>query len=346
MKTNSILLSFILMLILASCNGPTEMLTVVNPDGSCYREIYATPDSTYQLGDTDPQKHPFPVELTDKWQVQWVDSAARLLVARQEFPSVASMDSLFRFKEGHPWQQLEVKHRLDKQFRWFYTYYDFSETYPQIESPVDIPLDSFMTHDEIMYWFTGEPNVMQGMNGIEVREYIGKIEDSYEHWFSQNSWNAHYKEMLAHYDLLSNPPVTKEELTQLRDSIYKTKVRQDTDFKMHHVLNEFFNTTAFTPLWQDDKSVMREFEKNYLLETISYLESSFHYKLILPGTIVDAGNATINSDTLHWKLDAYRLYPAEYTLHAQSRKANVWIFILSGLIVLIAAGSFLVRRRN
>ena len=346
MKANLFILSLMLLFTLASCNPSTEMLTVVNPDGSCYREIYVTPDSTYKPGDTDPQKNPFPVVINENWKVQWVDSTSRLLSARQEFPSVESMDSLFQLKESHPWHQFKVKHRLNEKFRWFYTYYDYSETYPQIVSEIELPIDSFMSHDEMMYWFTGQPNLMHGMNGIEAREYLGKIEDSYNHWFSKNAWYAHYKELLNHYDQLSNFPLTKDKLTNLRDSIYKTKVNQDVDFNMNQVLNDFFNTTAFNILWKDENSAMRQFEENYLAETIEYFEGTFHYKLILPGTIIDAGNATINGDTLHWKLDAYRMYPSEYTLHAKSRKANVWIFFISGLIVLIAAGSFFVKTKK
>jgi len=61
----------------------------------------------------------------------------------------------------------------------------------------------------------------------------------------------------------------------------------------------------------------------------------------LPGDIIQANNAVVDGETLTWKLTPQRLIPDDYILEAQSRKANIWAFILTGLIVIIALGSFI-----
>jgi hypothetical protein len=64
---------------------------------------------------------------------------------------------------------------------------------------------------------------------------------------------------------------------------------------------------------------------------------------LLPGKITDPQNAVVHGDTLIWKLTAYRMVYSDYEIEAQSRKANIWAFIFSGLIVIIAAGSYFIK---
>jgi len=234
-----------------------------------------------------------------------------------------------------------VKHRLEKQFRWFYTYYTYRETYPMIKTGFALPIENYMTKDEAQFWFTGKPNILQSMNGLEMREYLGKIEDSYNKWITQNLWNAEYKVLLNNYDSLSKKPVAKEQLQTLKDSIYNSKIKNLDDVDMEKVLNSFFKTDAFSELWKNENSPMKKFEKDFNKKFTFFFSQSFNYKLILPGKIIQSGDAIIHGDTLVWKLSSYRLIPADYVIEAQSRKANLWAFILTGILILAAIASFI-----
>ena len=375
MKTNLKLLFFGIILLLASCKQSTDMLTRINADGSCYREFNENANPAFLKGSKLPKDNPFPIDLDSTWQLSWVYNSAKtrtdfplskavydsiysqkkdnskivdkksntdvIVIARRNYKSVEEMDRLFHLKSDSKWSDLKVKHKLETQFRWFYTYYSYTETYPKIKTNLEIPLEKYMTKDEALYWFTGQPNVLQGMNGVEAREYVGKLEDAYNRWFAQNMWNAEYKVLVANYDKLKNPPVSAFDLTQLRDSIFDKSAKNSMDIKMEQAMNEFFKTKIFSELWMGENNPMKKFEETYLEHTIGYIESSFNYKLILPGKVIQSGNAVISGDTLTWKLTAYRFIPADYVIQAQSRKANVWAFLLTGLIILIAVGSFI-----
>lgn len=365
--------------LIVSCKESTDMLTVVKPDGSCYRVFNETADNEFLLGDKSADHNPFPVNIDENWEISWQhkNSSIRndfpltqamldsintqsssskiegqkiksdiIVFLRKDFRTVEEMDTAFSFRENHSWKNIPVKHRLDTKFRWFYTYFKFSETYPKIQTQIDIPLSKYMTEDEAMYWFTGQPDILKGMNGIEAREYLGKLEDNYNAWFSRNSWNAQFSVLLASYNNLINPPVNYSELQNLKDSIFDSKVKNSPDYKMEQILNEFFDTKSFSILWRDEESPMKQFESSYFENTMSYLENSLNYKLILPGKIIDPGNAIVNGDTLTWRLTAYRMFPKDFVIQATSRKANIWAFILTGLIVLIAIGSFMWKGKN
>ena len=379
MKSIAKFLLFLGVLFAVSCNQPIDMITVINADGSCSRVLSEYADSAFVAGDKSVGHNPFSVDLDSLWKLSWTynHSAVRtdfplsaktydsisdqraksgraqgpnakdglLVFARRDYKSVAEMDQLFRFKKTDAWSKFKVKHSLDTKFRWFYSYYTYKEIYPKIQTGFEVPIERFMTKEEAMFWFTGKPDILQGMNGIEIEEYMNRLESDYDKWFQLNSWNDEYKVLIQNYDKISNKPVSKENLTALRDSIFKINAGSDKDFQMMEKLNKFFKTTAFSPLWEGKNSPMTKFEDNYKSALIDLVEHTVSYKLVLPGKVIQSNNAVIHGDTLCWNLTGYRMIPGDYSIEAQSRKANVWAFILTG-IVLVAVGGLVLKRKR
>lgn len=380
MRTHTkILILFSAVCALTSCIEPDDMLTVINPDGSCYKEFSNSTGSDFILGKNLTDQNNFPVSVDSTWKITWkledstkistefplrqsaLDSiAARMpdekdpktnkiqkkkpvfdVVIRKDFKTVKEMGANFKLKESHEWSKMKVKYSLDKKFRWFYTYYTYKETYPKIDTKFKTPIDSFMTKDEATYWFTGEPNIFKGMNGIEIREAVGSIEDKYNRWFGKNLWDNQFEILLDNYDLMATAPVSKDSLSRCKDKIFDDKVKDDKDFDMEKILNKYFKTKAFSIYWETKESPLKkygdDFEKQ---EFISYFTKEFNFKLRMPGRITPKENVVMQGDTLNFKLTAYRMVYDDYVIEAESRKANVWAFIVSGLILALAIGSF------
>jgi len=236
---------------------------------------------------------------------------------------------------------MKVKSTLEKKFRWFYTYYIYRENYPKIQYNFDIPIEKYMSKEEAQFWFTGKPNLLLGMNGIEIREYSGNLEDKYNLWFAQNNWNKGFEILVENYDLIKNQPVTKERLISLRDTIFEKSSKDLQDINMEKILNKYFKTTAFTSLWETKNSPMVKFEKDFdNQDYVQYFNKAFTFKLVMPGKVSQPSNVEIQGDTLVWKLTAYRMIHDNFTIEAESRKANVWAFILTAVIMIVAVGSF------
>ncbi len=376
MKTTVFHLLFIVALAVSSCTEPTDMLTVINSDGSCYREFNECPDSAFLTGNFSEDHNPFPTKVDSTWEFAWRYKKSELrkdfpiskevfdslkdfsfsnrkiegrknrgdilVYVRKNYTSVEEMDSSFHFKTSNEWSDLKVKHSLETSFRWFYTYYTYTETYPKIETEFNIPVEKYMTKDEAMWWFTGRPDITKGMIGVEVREFAGSIENKFQQWYNDNLWSQEFRVLLFNYQQVKNPPVSQTELRSLQDSIFNSKVKQTEDFKMEQVLDDFFKTKSFSAFWSEENNPMNKYESD-LKESkfMQYFGKEFVYKLILPGKIIQPNNAIVQGDTLVWKLTAYRLIPADYVIEAQSRKANVWAFLLTGIIFLLAIGSFI-----
>lgn len=368
MKRIALIPALAICILAVSCSNQDEMLTVIKPDGSCYREFVKIADSVFMNGDT-AKSNPFPVDLDPGWEISWKyltpeihtnwpvknqkwntgDTSQKItVIARHNYTDAEEMGKNFRFKKSDDWYNFKAVASLEKKFRWFYTYYNFKEVYPKIKTFDDVPFSKYMTADEASFWFSGKPDLLKGMNGIEIREYIGDLENKYNAWFANNLWNVEYMTLLANYDILDPKPVSKKRLEQARDSVFHKNMTFNTngemEQRMDQCLDNYFKTTAFSSLWNQKESPMKKFEDNLdSLDFIKYFTKSVDYKLLLPGKITDPGNAVIRGDTLHWRLTAYRMVYSDCEISAQSRKANLWAFILSGIIVLLAVGSYFYR---
>ena len=380
MKPTIKLVLYFAVLFVASCTQPSDMLTVIAPDGSCYREFTANANPLFLSGDTTGKLNPFPVDIDASWKITWkyknsklqttfpvkksvLDSILKntssvieikkkwnsdqsspdlIVYASKNYKSVNEMDTLFKLKRSHPWSSFRVKHLLDTKFRWFYTYYRYTETYPKLVTNFDIPIEKYMTKEEALFWFTGKPDLVEGMNGVEIREYVGSLEDNFHKWFNKNLWDSEYKILLENYDNIARIQVSKERLTSLRDSIFNAKVNKAEDFKMEQILDDYFKTGIFSTYWKTEDCPMAKFEHDFNNQgSILFFGGAFKYKLIMPGKVTHQNNAVVHGDTLVWNLTAYRMIPSNYVIEAQSRKANIWAFILTGLILVIAIGSFI-----
>jgi hypothetical protein len=362
MKTINKALILIMLAGLMSCSDSSEMLTVINKDGSCYREFTANADSAFMVGNKSDEHNPFPVEINSNWKIIWqhndgevqeefpistdkynelknssINSIKLTVKIRRDYDSVNEMSRVFKLKPSHEWAKMDVKYEFKKSFRWFYTYYAYSETFPKIEHSF-ISLDEFMTKDEVQFWFTGKPDLLKGMNGIEIEDYISDMDGKYNKWLFKNYWNAMYDVLIENFDEL-NLSVAKADFIEARDSLFEknfSKIEND-GLLMAECLDNHFKTNKVTLFWKDENGLTKDAD-DFLLgqDFVRPFEQSFTYKLIIPGEILEAENAIVQNNAFSWRLTAYRMIYDDYTIEAKSRIINYWAFIITGLIVLIS----------
>lgn len=379
MKVSSLFTVLLAAALMFSCKEQTkEMLTVINTDGSCYREFKINEDSRFISGDSTYASRPLPVALDSSWKISWqynslprctqfpvskatLDSVMKsankqktsddgkfTVYLRKDFSSVPEMAAQFHLSPKISMSKVRVKYDFEKRFRWFYTYYHYRETYPKLNLKFNTPPTEFMTEDEANFWFTGQPDITNGMNGMEIRELLGSLESKYEEWLTYNIWETEFSYLLKYYHLLPHPPVSKSTLIAMKDSIYNTSSSKSiSDYSFEKSLNKFFKTTQFSPLWKSANSPMKVLEEKTLTSQLAFLfESDFIYKLQLPGTVIQTNSQITDGKTLIWHLTSTRFVLNDYTLEAESRKANIWAFVATALLFVVAIGSFLFKTRK
>ena len=375
-------------LLTTSChNKDSRILTVVNEDGTCVREIsfHASPqglmakaderitenclhfgsdwERTWSVVGEDSVRHPVPIT-----QEQW-DSIQRvypkqyvtnkiLLHAKREFQSVGEMsDSLSKVVGA----LFKATGTLEKHFKWFYTDYVYKETFActDLSQYFPVPIDRFVSADTASYWFTGQPDLTRNMSGAEQKEMLDGIEAQVSQWLSANAFEYVYRKIgVMWYDEVKNPPVSKERFMELKDSIVMTPAVRNMDIlntgeQVSDILRDFYHSDAYTPLLQDSARISRALEHQYngygLLTTIN-----FQYDLVMPGKVSDSGEgaSTYRTDghaegnVVHHRFTGERLIPHDYTISATSRVTNIWAYVVTLLVILIAIGSFVFKTKS
>ena len=353
MKTNRLLIGMIAAVLLASCNkDESTMLTIINEDGTCSREISIHPypqgvmakadepiedhclhfgtdwERTWSVVGEDSLRHPVPMthEQWDSLQRVFPKqsvSSKILLHCKRDYQTVSEMsDSLSQVIID---KLFHAKSSLEKHFKWFYTDYVFEETFSILDSKhyFPIPIENYLSADTASYWYTGQPDLTKDLTGAEQKEMLDGIETKVSQWLNANAF-AYVYDYIGHvyYKELKNPPVSKERFLALRDSdVYSNLSLFHDNEKLEWVMNQKY--------------------RGYKLLTTMM---AFQYELVMPGEILDSGIGTAEGNIVHYKFSAERLIPHDFVITATSRITNVWAFIVTGLIILLAIGSFFYRK--
>lgn len=363
-----IIATMMLVLIMASCkNKDDRMLTVINEDGTCSREytfhttqqwLSASPDEDYDsivdktwerswsvLG-ADSVRYPVPLTEAQLDSMQELDLSKPLgnllmVHAKKTYQSVEEMSAnLYRPEQHHlvKAEGIKATSKLEKRFKWFYTDYTFTETFTCEDSTLfPIPLSHFLSADTVSYWFTGQPNLAQGLSGAEAKELLDGIEKKINQWTNANWFYEICNVIIANYDKIQNPPVSKERFSSVRDSlvmqpcVLNAEATEGAGDHITDLIDKTFQSDAYKQFLQTYEGVFGAY---------GILSFGTNYDLQMPGTVTDAGMGQYDGDVIHYRLGGERMIPGSYTITASSRVTNIWAFVVTFLIVLIAIGSF------
>ena len=380
MKTNRILtLVAAATLLMTSCSNDNErMLTIINEDGTCSREMTFHPDQETVMAPLnepiqsnglhfgtdwertwsvkgDSVRHACPMtqeqwdSLMNVWSKQDKPQTGLMHVKRQ-YQNVSEMSDSLTQAVRH---LFKATASLDKHFKWFYTDYTYTETLAitNIEQIFPIPLDRFVSADTASYWFTGQPNLAEGLTGAEQKELLDAIEAGISHWFSACTMSS-ICDFIAnvHYDEVKNPPVSKEQFLALKDSIVMSPTVRNLDLfcnisQVSKIIKDFYHSDAYTPLFSDSTKWERRLETKYKsYEYLMMMAPQLVY--VMPGKVIDGGAGVIEGNVVHYKFSGERMIPHPYDVVITSRVTNVWAFAATFLIILVAIGSFFYRHKR
>jgi len=347
-----------------------NMYTHINPDGSCYREILVNTDSSFVARDTS--KSPFPMKIDSGWVVTFLKKNADdsvwfrkfhtnnnykygdstysyFALARKEFPSINNLAEKFRFNDSG-WDSIVPIITFDKKFRWFYTWFNYNETYPHVNPFKRVPINNYLSDNEIETWFGERKDIFTGKNGIEASEMLKNLEEKADAWFEKSYYEEVFSAYLRNYNQFNNLPVDSATFALAKDSIYQlmkdsseknSKTGIEDDFLK--AFDIYFHTSAFTQNITDEME--KTIEEN-IPDLTRFFTSEMKYMLSLPGKVFETNAPFINGDTLAWKVDAYRFFVNDYDLIALSRKPNYWAFFVTGIIIALSVLGFWVKRKQ
>jgi len=378
MKTSRFyIIAAVLVLLITSCDNESNMLTIINEDGTCSREMSFHPYPKSVMAPLDEPIENDGLHFNSDWERTWSvvgDStrhacpmteaqwdSLRKVFPKQDVSSHILMHTKRHFKSvGEMSDSLTkvIRHlfkataSLDTHFKWFYTDYIYTETYAitDMQQMFPIPLDRFVSADTASYWFTGQPNLAEGLTGSEQKELLDNIESQISKWMNANTFDKFYTTIAnVYWKDIKNPPVSKEQflankntIAMLSDVVNMT-IFEDPE-QIFKILKDYYHTDAFEPLFHEDKYWNRILERHY--HTLTYLiMMKPQLNLVMPGRVIDGGMGKVDGNVIRYRFSGERLLPHDYVISATSRVTHVWAYIATILVIILAIGSFFYRKK-
>jgi hypothetical protein len=359
----------VLLLLAGSCLDYT-VTTTVNRDGSVMRKYKVRGDSA------DIFKGSLMIPSGPEWKIshrmepkdkndslseksQYVYEASR---------TFGSIDELNDWLESDTSMgTIKPMVSLKRKFRWFYTYYEYSEVYPMIFPFQKIPVDSFLTDieqsvimdDDRTAYMSDSKKLIWRVNDAEYRytpadsAEMKKISENCEQKFMK--WmNASIIE--DYLDILKKHFKDEAVVTDisLKKSAWINAGGQQLDFgKSDFTSISFLNAIGdsltgsgrLQELYENNPEVFAEFDRKIKKAQDFGGEDSFTHLLNLPGKVFSTNSQKINLSEMEWQLEKMFSYMKDYEMKASSRAANPWIMVLSGLMAVGLIGVLFARRK-
>ncbi len=332
-----------------------QVKTTINADGSSERTITLNPNSK-QIPITS-----FPLPVDGSWDTSWTKSgdSRYIITFTKRFKDFEEMSREYAL----PADSMKIRFdlRVRKTFRWFYTYYDYGETYRRFTDYTLIDPRSVLTEEEI--------------NRLTYGDTSQTLKNKREEWKARNLFEAIYRRIAQSVDLLRDTLMTPANMASHKEELFRILVdykgpgfelqdpervlRQQSSYRGTKVtmLSDSGITdeglTAFTEIvartlkteavWKLKDSIRAGWQD--LLEMLKgrgTTGESYANAVVLPGILVETNAPDVKGSTASWKFGLDQLELLDFEMRARSRVVNEWAIAVTGVIVLALLGLLVV----
>jgi len=335
MKTSTrkiIILAFLpLLLTMLGCKKEYKTITKINPDGTCERTLIVTTGSQ----NTDNSILPLPYDST--WQQKWVKDSASdgdyILTAKKSFKTYDDLSMLYNGINKPSMMKVNLK--IDKKFRWFFTYYYYDEKYNMFNLFNKVPISNYLTQKELNSYIAGEKedSINTKINKWEERNYL------------EDFFNAFLQAAVK----LNDPSLTENIINDKKEGLFKklTDSKSSTDSLVIE-LSSFYNTNAVYKLKDViDKEIKSITSK---AERMADANGTYLNSVLMPGLIITTNADKIEGNKVSWEFESKKFTFRDFEMKAESRVINVWAVSLSVVIVILILTALLIpvfkKRKN
>ncbi len=373
MKTNRIiktLSSFLLLLMASGCLEYT-VTTRIMPDGSIERIILVKGDSASVFSGS------LPVPADTTWEITWghtsgaesikTDKETFFYKARKVYRNDTELNKEINSGKGGS-NIIRRQVKVEKRFRWFYTFYHYRETYFRIFPFSYYPVDDYLNDEELEIVHAGNDEllylpdidkltirkdtlpapVLSQRDSARMNELKQFIEKKYSRWLRINWYHGFFDVLKT--AVINTGKLKVPELDSTRENLFafldhniddKTFLASDSAVLLLLQLSSVFYSIDSVSLRQANRAGFDSLitKQNNML---TGFDDSFTNETIMPGIILSTNSVIVNGNMAKWELEAIKFFEKDYTLRVESRVANKGMMILTGILVLLMLTGLLI----
>ena len=324
MKTmkKHIRLGALLIAIMLSANCKTvNIRTVLESDASIVRQISVSGDSS----GVDETAYPFPQNgswLMSKKRDENNNTNYTYLISNN-FSNISELNQALDYQADSI--KINAIATLKKSFRWFYTYYRYTETFYSFFPFSSLPLQNYLTPEEYQL-------VLSGVDSSD-------IDDKIELYIQDNFYSAYSQELERAIDKYPELQLSAADIDSHKQDIIQ--LISEWPFGPEELLTSIL--TATDSLLQPQKSLLsirHDFVdldstlSKYMALIEKIITEDYRVEVEMPGQIFDANaNNTISKKMAVWEFESDRFHFTDYEMWVESRRLNIIPTILTLLLL-------------
>ena len=346
-KSNKLIVSLILILVV-SCNEPETVVTnYVHPDGSVTRkvEMKSIEGNVAKRFKTSDIQIPFDsswivkdsIRLDEKGDTTWIRKAEKL------FKSIDEINLAYKSDSGAN-KEISRHAGFRKRFKWFNTEFRFSETIDK-KSSFGYPVGDFLNKEELLYFYSPESLKQEkesGPDSLKYRALSDSVKLKTDKWTARNivsEWIGEFSRLAGgKTDSSMSYKSLKSREGDFVVLIEKDDRKLDSLWKNGIILKEFIGEANALKYRTEADSALSIVTKNLW---ISF--SDYSVRIVMPGKLIGTNGFIDSSKILLWPVKSDYFLTEPYEMWAESKIPNRWAWIVSGFFLLFVVTGVSIR---
>lgn len=325
----------LLMILLSSCREIT-VSTTINKDGSFTRTIKITGDSS----DVFRRDLPYPVDESWTMTVKRdpVDSAL-FVTWTKNFSSSRALNTEIKNDTGW-WKNIDREITIDKKFGFFYSYLSYKEQISAANPFNALDYSDFLTDDDLR-WLTNEKSPLNDADTVKIDDAEEKAME-----FLGKSITEEFIQLLAQgieelNDPLCSPQVAHKYYDSIQSWVFNWEF--DKPFLLIDSIAGWSGNSCLSTLKEKKPHLFDKYMSKAQLLTRFIEMENYDIQVEMPGIITETNSASITGNKVSWTVESFSFLVTDYNMYVESRVVNYWMFILSGLILLILMATLIIK---
>ncbi len=249
--------------------------------------------------------------------------------------------------------------KVERKFRWFNTFYHYTEIYRQIFPFAGIPVNDYLSDKELELYHAGDDEVyyspethelllkkdslasiaLSKNDSINMNKIKESLEKKYEDWMLASIFKDYFEVIKETLD--KTGAMKPEETEKTRDDFWNAyKANPDSlfsfdssNFPLLRFASEYYNVDTGI-LHQSNRISLDAFNMRFWSAFESDIGESFTHLAVMPGVIISSSSSTVQGNTVSWEFDSDLFNERDYTMTVESKKVNKGPVIVTGAVVL------------
>ena len=306
---------------LSGCKEEYKTTTKINSDGSCERIVIAKVDSSRLINGA------FPVPQDKSWDLQYKTlgkDTQKVFIAHKIFDDVNKINGEYKEKN-----KVGIEIKLEKKFRWFFSYLTYKEIYKSYNQFNRIPAKSFLTKEEYQK--------------LEAGDTSKSLKKKLDHFMEENMFEEFYQQLIESVQKGKDSSLWLDLLAARKQELKDSLLAGSGETKsVIRSLKNVFKSEKVAMYESDIDEILKNI--NAKIERMSGIIGEYTNEVIMPGIILNTNASTLEGNKATWKFNDDRFCITDYVMIVESRVSNIWTIYVTGGVIVVIIGLLLLPR--